>query len=86
MNQEIYSYFVDLINDNEAEMFKSNFFSQESIQERLNEFTDENGKMDMYKATAYFSRETEHKIAIMMARVLTSLVENDLIKNPLQDD
>ncbi len=86
MASSVYEYFIDKINEEEENSLKSEFYSSENIENRLKKFTNDDGKIDIVAFNKYMVTESIHLNAILLANVLTALVEDGVIDSPLKDD
>lgn len=72
-----YKYYIELINELEGEVLSSEFYSQESLQERVDNFSDSNGHLSLYELMSLILEENRHYTAILLAKLLTKLnIEN----------
>ena len=79
---DIYDHFLDKITTIKDKILKSDLYSEEAIIERISQFCDENGKMDISYLPAYLTAETNDYIAIILSNLLTDLAENGYLTMP----
>lgn len=85
-NQKIFNYMMDLVNNSEISFDETDFMSEKRIKERMNIYTDENGKLDQHNLLRYLQNEIKDQTAVRLAHVLTNLVDEGLINSPINDD
>ena len=79
---ELYNHFLEKITNIEDKVLKSDFYSEESIFERVSQFSDENGKMEISKVIPYLTSERNDYIAIILANLLADLADHGYLTVP----
>ena len=79
---ELYNHFLDKITDIEEKFYSSEYASEEAIFERMDSFSDENGKLNMTSMAAYLTSERNDYVAIILSNLLVDLVENGYLSLP----